>query len=325
MRYDFQARILECSQFLRHLCLQTNELGLNIQCVLQLFLVAQDVRFPSFDPCLEFQQGAPSRRNGLCEASSAFLLLSSGRTISAVFSVPPTGSSTSWRQCHAVGKSSRSMISCVISVTCSAGHSNIISDSCKETLRLFRPLLKLFHFAREFLRTTETFHVNETRSVFPNLSCRGIVDGTYCFCRSILIFQRDDFLLELCDNLFNRNRHSRIDNKSTHKQNPRQMRHQCFSCLLLRQGLRISSCAFARRTPRELDKQTCPLESSQAHHQATKDDQRYATMMFFHDYLSWIVFWSHSGGVRVSEGGEEQILHLIRTVGLKATVSVCTP
>ena len=29
--------------------------------------------------------------------------------------------------------------------------------------------------------------------------------------------------------------------------------------------------------------------------------------------------------VRVSECGQEQILHLTKTVGLKATVSVCTP
>ena len=47
-------------------------------------------------------------------------------------------------------------------------------------------------------------------------------------------------------------------------------------------------------------------------------------VMLYYDYLSWIVFLSHAGGVRVSECGKEQILHLIRTEGLKATVYMCT-
>ena len=60
-------------------------------------------------------------------------------------------------------------------------------------------------------------------------------------------------------------------------------------------------------------------------HQASNFNQRYATMMIKYDYLSWIVFLSHSCGVHQSDQQQEQILHLIRTEGLKATVSVCTP
>ena len=58
------------------------------------------------------------------------------------------------------------------------------------------------------------------------------------------------------------------------------------------------------------------IPSSPAHH-ATRDKQRsnnqcHATIMIKYDHFSWIVFVSHSGGVRVSE------------CGLKATGSVCT-
>ena len=48
-------------------------------------------------------------------------------------------------------------------------------------------------------------------------------------------------------------------------------------------------------------------------------------MMISYDDLSWIVFLSHSSGVRVSECGQEQVPHLVKTVGLKAPVSVRTP
>ena len=59
-------------------------------------------------------------------------------------------------------------------------HSNIISDSLittsEDCIRLVRPELKILFLAREFLLTTKAFHIDETRSVFPNLSCREIVD-----------------------------------------------------------------------------------------------------------------------------------------------------
>ena len=65
----------------------------------------------------------------------------------------------------------------------------------KECLRLLRPLLKILVSVRELIRP----------SVFPNLSCREIVDGTYFFCKSSLIInlslQCANCLLKLCDNL----------------------------------------------------------------------------------------------------------------------------
>ena len=52
-------------------------------------------------------------------------------------------------------------------------HSNIISDS------LIAPLLEILFTASELLRTPETFHIDETRSILPNLSCREIVDCSH--------------------------------------------------------------------------------------------------------------------------------------------------
>ena len=43
------------------------------------------------------------------------------------------------------------------------------------------------------------------------------------------------------------------------------------------------------------------------------------------EYVSWIVFLSHSSATRASESGSEQIQQMIKTLGLNATVSVCTP
>ena len=60
-------------------------------------------------------------------------------------------------------------------------------------------------WAREFLRTIKAVRINETPSVFANLICREIVDGTYCFCKSSLVsnlsFQCANCLLKLCDDL----------------------------------------------------------------------------------------------------------------------------
>ena len=36
--------------------------------------------------------------------------------------------------------------------------------------------------ARDFLRTSKTFHIDETRSIFPNLGCGKIVDCPCCCC-----------------------------------------------------------------------------------------------------------------------------------------------
>ena len=91
----------------------------------------------------------------------------------------------------------------VIAVARSADHSNIISDLL---IRLLRTLLKILHSAREFLRTTKAFHVDETRSVIPDMSCSEIVDRSHCvgeprFC-SHLSSLRELFLLQLRNNLF---------------------------------------------------------------------------------------------------------------------------
>ena len=85
-------------------------------------------------------------------------------------------------------------------------HLRLLDHTCEECLRLLRPLLKIPLFAREVLRTTKAFHTDETRSVFPNLSCREIVDRSHCvgesrFC-SNLSSQREQLLLKLSDNLF---------------------------------------------------------------------------------------------------------------------------
>ena len=63
--------------------------------------------------------------------------------------------------------------------------------------------------------TTKAFHIGGTRSVVPNLSCREIVDRSRCVGESShLSSQRDQFLLQLCDNLLHRLRHSRSFNFS---------------------------------------------------------------------------------------------------------------
>ena len=54
-----------------------------------------------------------------------------------------------------------------------------LDHTSKECLRLLRPLLKILLSAREVLRTTKAFHVDETRSILPNLSCREIVDSSH--------------------------------------------------------------------------------------------------------------------------------------------------
>ena len=74
IRHDLQARILECSQairveyqilfqFFKRQRLKTPDLDLIVYLVLQPFLTARHVGFPSLDPRLKFQKRAPSRRN----------------------------------------------------------------------------------------------------------------------------------------------------------------------------------------------------------------------------------------------------------------------
>ena len=177
-----------------------------------------------------------------------------------------------------VGRNSRSMVSCVISVTCAADHSNIVSDF------LITPAtnasLKIFLLASQPIRTTETFHVYETRSVFPNWSCREILDGTYCVLKSSLTsslgFQRDHLLLKLCDNLLNRQC----------EQTPEESKPDAkpvFLVLLLRQWNCNSPpaclshedrCEVSSRFPQASSVATGELPSTTVHHHTTRDEQR---------------------------------------------------
>ena len=97
VRHDFQARILECSQAIRvedqmflkllwHKWLKTSKLDLVVQLVPHLLLVARHVRLPTFDPCLEFQKRAPSRRNDRTQKVS--FPFSCRRSISLLHSPP---------------------------------------------------------------------------------------------------------------------------------------------------------------------------------------------------------------------------------------------
>ena len=82
--------------------------------------------------------------------------------------------------------------------------------------------------------------------------------------------------------------------------------------------LQFSSCvsptktkaiSYTKRVP-AIRPSFLPLVNQASPHAPT---ERYGTMMTCYDYLSWIVFLSHSGGVRVSECGSEQKPHLIGT------------
>ena len=90
-------------------------------------------------------------------------------------------------------------------------HLRLLDHTSKECFRLLRTLLEILLTSSEFLRTSKTFHIDETRSVFPNLSCREIVDCSHCtgkskFCCH-LSSQREQLLLKLRHNLLHRHRH----------------------------------------------------------------------------------------------------------------------
>ena len=167
---------------------------------------------PAFDPHLEFQKRAPSRRNDRAQKVS---FSSSCRRIISLPQSPPclqrilprVGDNVIrliTRESHeccvhsrfctplssfvSVGKNSRSIALVVISVGCSAAHSNIISDSlispAKNASVFFDHCCKSSFTFSKLLRTTNAFHIDETRSVFPNLSCRKIVDCSHCIGKS---------------------------------------------------------------------------------------------------------------------------------------------
>ena len=82
-------------------------------------------------------------------------------------------------------------------------HLRLVDHTSEECLRLLRPLLEIFLTTSELLLMTEAFHIDETRSVFPNLSWREIVDCSHCtgksrFCRH-LSYESEQLLLKLCN------------------------------------------------------------------------------------------------------------------------------
>ena len=86
----------------------------------------------------------------------------------------------------------------VMAVTCSADHSNMISDSLITSAK---------NATSELLPPAECLHTDETRrggdsKSLSGLEVKQVVDGTHCFSKNSLIrnlgFQRDHFLLKLC-------------------------------------------------------------------------------------------------------------------------------
>ena len=82
-------------------------------------------------------------------------------------------------------------------------HLRLVDHTSEECLRLLRPLLEILLTTSELLLTTEAFHIDETRSVFPNSSWREIVDCSHCtgksrFCCH-LSSESEQFLLKLCN------------------------------------------------------------------------------------------------------------------------------
>ena len=228
VRHDLEARILESSQtirvehqmllkLLRHKSLQTCQLDLVIQLILQLLLVARHVRLPAFDASLEFQKRAPSRKTDRTQKVS---FPSSCRRIVSLLQSSPgfqrilrrvgdnvvrfiTRESHERRvhllqhklqvlhtsvQIRVAGQeleidgSHRDLDRLLSSPL--EHHLRLLDQATEECLSLLRPLLEILLFAREFLRTTQALHIDETRSVFPNLSCREIVDRSHCISES---------------------------------------------------------------------------------------------------------------------------------------------
>ena len=136
-------------------------------------------------------------------------------------------------------KNSRSIAVVVISVGCSAAHSNIISDSliipAKNASVFLDHCWKSSSGPVNSFGRPRPFHLDETRSVFPNLCCREIVDCSHCidksrFCHH-LSSESDWFLLKLCNNSL----------------------HSSSTSLLLR--TRFHQCSSLRFATRRLDKQ----------------------------------------------------------------------
>ena len=151
----------------------------------------------------------------------------------------------------------RDMFSCPLQ-----NYLGLLDHTSKERLRLHQPLLKIV------LGTAKTFHIDKTRSVFPNLSCREIVGRSHCICKSSLIgnasFQRDYLLLKLRENLLNSHGHSRIVKESKQPNTLTLCEIRVSRVRPQTKELQFSSCVFPTKTPCKLDKQTCPSNPSQS-------------------------------------------------------------
>ena len=110
-RHDFQARILERSQairveyqvflqFFKHQCLKTRELDLVGPTCTSAVSQSATRRIPIVRSPLEVPEESTVQEKKSFTASFVAFLLSSDQNVSAVFAMPPMGSSEKWRQCH---------------------------------------------------------------------------------------------------------------------------------------------------------------------------------------------------------------------------------
>ena len=222
VRHDFQARALECSQaigvenqvffkLLWQQWLKTRQLDLVVQVILQLLLVARHVGFPAFDLRLEFQKRESSRRNDRTQKVS---FSSSCRRIIWLLQSPPclqwilsrVGMSAVCicPRSHPSARTRDQLLSSwfPLAVQWPLQHRlGLLDRFSEECLRLLRPLLEILLTSSEFLRTTKTFHTNETRGILPDL----IVDCSHCIGKSTfcchLSSESEQLLLKLCHNL----------------------------------------------------------------------------------------------------------------------------
>ena len=182
-----------------------------VQLFLHLLLVARHVGLPAFDTRLKLKKRASSRRND--RAQKVSLSSSCCRFISLLQSPPclqrilprvgdnvirfitresrggsmhllqnelqVLNSSFLVRICQ---QELRSIAVVVISVGCSADHSNIISDSlitpAKNASVFLGHCWKSSSCPVNSSGTSQTSHVNETRSILPTLSCREVIART---------------------------------------------------------------------------------------------------------------------------------------------------
>ena len=180
-----------------------------------LLLVARHVGLPAFDPRLEFQKKPPSTRNDRAHGVS---FSSSCRRIISLLQSPPclhwilprVGDNvirSITRESHecCVHLQQHKLQGLYFSVLVLVRRLELESNRCRrdfrrllsvsgplqhhlrlldhisqECLRFLGPLLEILLTSSEFLRTSKTFHVNETRSILPNLSCREIVECSHC-------------------------------------------------------------------------------------------------------------------------------------------------